>query len=54
MLGFRHSLIRFHKKGWMTKSKISQKDAENYIDEGFSWVSCDILSFDARFQAFFD
>ena len=38
----------------MTKIKIGSKDAEFNIDEGFSWVSCDIQTYEGGFQTFFD
>jgi len=53
-VGFWLSLIGFHKKVSMTKINISSKDAECNIDEGFSLVSCDILTDKGGFQAFFD
>jgi len=51
-VGFWLSLIEFHKKVSMTKINISSKDVEYNIDEGFSWVSCDILTYEGGFQAF--
>jgi hypothetical protein len=42
-VGFKHSLIGFHKKVSMTKIKIGSKDAECKIDEYFGWASCDFL-----------
>jgi len=42
-VGFRHSLIRFHKKSIKTKMKIGSKDGESCIDESFCLVSHDIL-----------
>jgi hypothetical protein len=38
----------------MTKINIGSKDAEFNIDEGFSWVSHDIQTYESGFQAFFD
>ena len=38
----------------MPKINIGSKDAEYNTDEGFSWVSCDILTYKGGFQAFFD
>jgi hypothetical protein len=42
-VGFRLSLIEFHKKVSITKIKIGSKNAKHYIDEGFGWVSGDVL-----------
>jgi hypothetical protein len=53
-VGFRLSLIRFRKKVSTTKINIGSKDAEYNTDEGFSWVSCDIWTYEGGFQAFFD
>ena len=36
----------------MTKINIGSKDAEYNTDEGFSWVSYDILTYEGVFQAF--
>jgi hypothetical protein len=36
----------------MTKINIGSKDGEYNTDEGFSWVSCDILTYKGVFQAF--
>jgi hypothetical protein len=33
---------------------MGSKDVECNIDEGFSLVSCDILTYEGGFQAFFD
>ena len=52
--GFGVSLIGFQQKASMTKINIGSKDAEFNIDEGFSWVSCDIQTYEGGFQAFFD
>jgi hypothetical protein len=52
-VGFRLSLIEFHKKVSMTKINIGSKDVEYNIDESFSWVLCDILIYEGGFQAFF-
>ena len=51
-VGFWLSLIGFHKKVSMTKINIGSKDVEYNIDEGFSWVLCDILTYEGGFQAF--
>ena len=51
---FRLSLIGFQKKVSMTKINIGSKDAECNIDESFSWVSCDILTYEGGFQTVFD
>ena len=51
---FRLSLIGFQKKVTMTKINIGSKDAEFNIAEGFSWMSCDIQTYEGGFQAFFD
>jgi len=53
-VGFKCSLIEFHKKVSMTKINIGSKDVEYNIDEGFSLVSCDILTYEGGFQRFFD
>ena len=53
-VGFRLSLIGFHKKVSMTKIKIGSKDVGYNIDEGFNWVLCDIWTYEGGFQAFFD
>jgi len=53
-VGFRLSLIEFHKKVSMTKINIGSKDVEYNIDEGFGLVSCDILTYEGGFQRFFD
>jgi hypothetical protein len=49
---FRLSLIAFQKKVSMTKINIGSKDVELNIDEGFSWVSCDIETYEGGSQAF--
>ena len=36
----------------MTKINIGSKDVELNIDEGFSWVSCDIETYEGGSQAF--
>ena len=36
----------------MTKINIGSKDVEFNIDEGLSWVSCDIWTYEGGFQAF--
>jgi hypothetical protein len=43
----------FQKKVSMTKINIGPKDVEFNIDKGFGWVSCDIQTYEAGFQAFF-
>ena len=53
-VGFRLSLIGFHKKVSMTKINIGSKDASDIIDEGFSLVSCDFLTYKGGFQVFFE
>jgi hypothetical protein len=53
-VGFRLSLIKFCKKVSMIKIKIGLKDVDDIIDEGFGLVSCDILTYEHGFQAFFD
>ena len=53
-VGFRYFLIGFHKKVSITKINIGSTDAEYKIDEGFSWVSCHILTYEGKFQTFFD
>ena len=53
-VAFRLSLIWFRKKVSMTKINIASKDAEYNGDEGFSWVSGDISTYEGGFQAFFD
>ena len=53
-VGFRLSLIGFHKKVSMTKINIGSKDAEYNVDKGFCWVSCDISTYEGGFQPFFD
>ena len=53
-VGFWLSLIVFHKKVSMTKVNIGSKDAGYIIDKGFSWVSCDILTYEVGFQPSFD
>jgi hypothetical protein len=42
-VGFRLSLIEFHKKVSIPKINIGSKDAKYCIDEGLGWVSGDIL-----------
>ena len=53
-VAFRLSLIEFHKKVSMTKINIGSKDVGYIIDKGFSWVSCDIWTYEGGFLAFFD
>ena len=55
-VGFRLSLIGFRKKKKvsMTKINIGSKDAEYKVDGGFSWVSCDISTYEGGFKAFCD
>ena len=36
----------------MTKINIGSKDVKYNIDEGFSWVSSNILTYEGGFQAF--
>ena len=38
----------------MTKINIGSKNGGYIIDEGFGLVSCDILTYEGGFQAFFD
>jgi len=53
-LGFSLHLIEFHKKVSMMKINIGSKYAGYIIDKGFSWVSCDICTYEGGFLAFFD
>jgi hypothetical protein len=45
-------LIGFHKKVSIAQINTSSKDVEYNIDEGFSWVSYDIPTYEGGFQAF--